>query len=507
MKLAAKLMLVFFAIVVLLAGVAGYFAVWQGFARLERQQMMQAEEIALQLQLQMQATGTSRVPDMVVRVLRQNGDAWERLRVRWVWLDDNVAEGHRPRVPVDRLVHVWDGRIETITVRDPSGVRHLLTYCPIRLEGGRLGGLELSESLQSWDDQAQTTLIAGLASIGAMSIAGVLVCWLVGVHWVGRPLDELIAKTHRVGQGDFSAPLDLNSRDELGQLADALNEMCGQLDQQQQQLRVETAERLAAMEQLRHADRLKTVGRLAAGIAHELGTPLNVVSGRAGLIASGKLSEQEIQQSAQTIKSEAERITRLIRQLLDFARRRSPQRNQIDLRDVARQTTQLLEPLALKRGVQLIIQDDGHPVLAFADFAQLQQVVTNLVMNAVQAMEHGGNVSIHMGTRTSSEDAGKAPAPCVFLSVQDQGAGITAEDQQHIFEPFYTTKQVGEGTGLGLSIAERIVREHGGWMEVQSRMGEGSRFTVMLPEQTNGPATGPQGLGRTDRVEENTEQG
>jgi two-component system, NtrC family, sensor kinase len=122
----------------------------------------------------------------------------------------------------------------------------------------------------------------------------------------------------------------------LSQLATALNQMCRQLDDQQQRIRSETAERLAAMEQLRHADRLKTVGRLAAGIAHEMGTPLNVVSGRAGLIASGKLSDEEIQQSALTIKAEADRITGIIRQLLDFARRRSPQRNQIDLRDVAR---------------------------------------------------------------------------------------------------------------------------------------------------------------------------
>ncbi len=484
MKLAAKLMLVFFAIVVLLAGVAGYFAVWQGFTRLERQHVVRAEEIARQLRLQLQASGTSRVPDMFVRVLQQNGNQWEQLRVRWVWLDDNVAEPYRPLVPVDRLVRVWDGSIETITVRDPSGVRHLLTYCPIRLESGRLGGLELAESLQSLDDQAYTTLIAGLASIGAMSIAGVLVCWLVGVRWVGRPLDQLIAKTHRVGQGDFSAPLDLKSRDELGQLAVALNEMCSQLDDQQQQIGVETSERLAAMEQLRHADRLKTVGRLAAGIAHELGTPLNVVSGRAGLIASGKLSEQEIQQSARTIKAEADRITGIIRQLLDFARRRSPQRTQIDLREVARQTTQLLEPLASKRGVHLVVEDNGHPVMACADFAQIQQVVTNLVMNAIQAMDHGGNVCVRMGTQATAEDSGKAPTTCVFLSVEDQGAGVALEDQEHIFEPFFTTKQVGLGTGLGLSIAEGIVREHGGWMEVHSRVGEGSRFTVLMPKQT-----------------------
>jgi two-component system, NtrC family, sensor kinase len=257
------------------------------------------------------------------------------------------------------------------------------------------------------------------------------------------------------------------------------------LGDQQQRIRSEAAERLAAMEQLRHADRLKTVGRLAAGIAHELGTPLNVVSGRAGLIASGKLSDEEIQQSAWTIKAEAERITGIIRQLLDFARRRSPQRVQIDLRDVARQTTQLLEPLALKRGVTLTVQGNGHAVTACADFAQIQQVVTNLVMNAIQAMGNGGQVCVRMGNQTRGAETDAAPSNHAFLCVEDQGTGITPEDLEHIFEPFFTTKHVGEGTGLGLSIAEGIIREHGGWMEVDSRPGEGSRFTVFLPEHSS----------------------
>jgi signal transduction histidine kinase len=327
--------------------------------------------------------------------------------------------------------------------------------------------------------------MAGLASIGAMSVAGVLVCWLVGVRWVGRPLERLIEKTHRVGRGDFSTPLDLKGHDELSQLAAALNQMCRQLEDQQQRIRSETTERLAAMEQLRHADRLKTVGRLAAGIAHELGTPLNVVSGRAGLIASGKLSDEEIQQSARTIKAEADRITGIIRQLLDFARRRSPQRNQIDLRDVARQTTQLLEPLALKRDVTLTVEGNGQPVTAYADFAQIQQVVTNLVMNAIQAMDSGGQVWVRMGNQTRSEEPDGTPSNYAFLSVEDQGMGIAPEDLEHIFEPFFTTKHVGEGTGLGLSIAEGIIREHRGWMEVDSRPGQGSRFTVFLPEQSS----------------------
>jgi signal transduction histidine kinase len=485
MRLTAKLMIVFFGVVILLTGVSTYFAVWQGFVRLEQQQAAYANQIANQLQQQLQTAWRSRGPEGIIQILQQDGANWQQVRMRWVWFDRSAAESHRPAAPLEQLADALGGRVMTVTTRDHSGVRHLLTYCPIEIGSDRPGGLELSESLQPLDEQTRTTAVVGLASIGIMAFAGVVVSWLAGVRWVGRPLEQLIAKTRRVGQGDFSEPLELRGHDELGQVADAMNEMCRQLEEQQQRIRDESAERLAAMEQLRHADRLKTVGRLAAGIAHEVGTPLNVVSGRAGLIAGGKLTEDEIRQSAQVIKSEADRITGIVRQLLDFARRRSPQRNQIDLRDIARQTAQLLEPLASKRGIALRVEEPDQAVNACADLAQMQQVVTNLIINAVQAMEDGGDVHVRLGLqarRKSGEPNGDRQL-YAFVTVEDQGCGIAEEDVQHIFDPFFTTKQVGEGTGLGLSIADGIVREHGGWMEVESRKGEGSRFTMFIPEQ------------------------
>jgi signal transduction histidine kinase len=133
----------------------------------------------------------------------------------------------------------------------------------------------------------------------------------------------------------------------------------------------------------------------------------------------------------------------------------------------------------------LTVEGNGQPVTAYADFAQIQQVVTNLVMNAIQAMDSGGQVWVRMGNQTRSEEPDGTPSDYAFLSVEDQGMGITPEDLEHIFEPFFTTKHVGEGTGLGLSIAEGIIREHRGWMEVDSRPGQGSRFTVFLPEQSS----------------------
>ncbi len=175
--------------------------------------------------------------------------------------------------------------------------------------------------------------------------------------------------------------------------------MCLNLAESQRKLREESAARIAAIEQLRHADRLKTVGRLASGIAHELGTPLNVVAGRAGLIASGKLDAAEIAQSAAAIRSEADKMTRIIRQLLDFARTGTPRKQPIDLRSVVRQTIDLLGAIAEKQKVRLQLEPSGEDAVADIDTGQIQQVLTNLTMNAIQAMPQGGPVEFRVGRR------------------------------------------------------------------------------------------------------------
>jgi signal transduction histidine kinase len=330
-------------------------------------------------------------------------------------------------------------------------------------------------------------VITAVISLAAIALAGAAIVTVVGVRWVAEPLEELLAKTRRIGQGDFGKPLAVHSQDELGQLAQALNEMCVQLNDQQETIRAEAAGRILALEQLRHADRLKTVGRLAAGIAHELGTPLNVVSGRAALIASDSLTADDIRTSAQTIKQEADRIADIIRQLLDFARQRSPQRSRVSLVDLVERTFSFLQPLADKRNVELRWAPGDNAAVAWLDSSQIQQVLTNLVVNAIQAMPDGGLVTTALGTAMASppDRADLATSAYQTITVEDQGHGIAAEDLKQIFEPFYTTKDVGEGTGLGLSIAFGIVQEHGGWIDVVSEPGKGSKFTVFLPQEEN----------------------
>jgi signal transduction histidine kinase len=258
--------------------------------------------------------------------------------------------------------------------------------------------------------------------------------------------------------------------------------MASALQHARSALEAETAARLSAQGSLRHADRLTTVGKLASGIAHELGTPLNVVDARARMIASRDVEGDEALQSAKIISSQVAQMTRIIRQLLDFARRGPPKRQTEPLRPLVRRTFELLGPLAHKRGVKLEERLE-EAQLACVDPGGFAQVLTNLVMNAVQAMQTAGSVEVTATSerRTPPPELGGEPRDFVRVDVTDNGPGIAPEAVDRIFEPFFTTKDVGEGTGLGLSVSYGIVRDHGGWIGVESQPGRGARFSVYLP--------------------------
>jgi signal transduction histidine kinase len=366
---------------------------------------------------------------------------------------------------------------------DEQGQEHLCTYARLMLPAERAAAIELAEPIRHADSNSLYFAWHAVVLMGATTLLGAVMAVALGGAWIGRPLRRLIEKTRRIGEGDLSGPLKMDRKDEFGELAKAINSMCEQMQAAQGKIAQEATARIAALEQLRHADRLRTVGRLAAGIAHELGTPLNVVSGRAGLIASGRLSPEDVHKSAVTIKSEADRITTIIRQLLDFARRNTPQRKTIDVNEVVRQTLELLKPIAEKRHYTFEVINQPLTLMLHVDAGQMQQVLTNLIVNAGEAMPHGGAVEIAMSRQpvTPPHGSGCAVGEYARLDVTDHGEGISPEIIDQIFEPFFTTKQVGEGTGLGLSIAYGIVQEHGGWIDVRSELGKGSCFSVYVP--------------------------
>jgi signal transduction histidine kinase len=183
------------------------------------------------------------------------------------------------------------------------------------------------------------------------------------------------------------------------------------------------------------------------------------------------------------ILEQANRMTTLIRQLLDFSRRQGPRFGLTSLRAIGTRAVDLLGSFARKRDVTLELQALTDPLLVAADEHQIQQVLTNIIMNGIQATPGGGRVTVTVETRETPARDGTAAVtePWVCVVVQDSGVGITPDDLPRIFEPFFTTKGVGEGTGLGLSVAYGIVHEHGGRIDVESELGRGSRFSVLLP--------------------------
>jgi two-component system NtrC family sensor kinase len=408
------------------------------------------------------------------------------VRVRWVWLDE-IASDKRAPLDVAALNATAEGTPVSTVWIDPSGADFRVTY--VRLDVGvpRAGALQLAESLESQHRFEKRTILDTVLATASLSIAAACLSMLLGVWIVGRPMRSLMEKARRTGQGDFSSPLHLRQNDELAELAVEMNTMCERLVDANQRIHAETRARIDAIEQLRHADRLMTVGKLASGIAHELGTPLNVVEARATMIASGETSREETLDYARIIVDAAGRMTRIIRQLLEFARRKGPQKSAQRIAPLIRRTLELLRPLGAKKRITLSL-DGEETKLVDVDASQFEQVVTNLVVNAIQSMTEPGAVEVHITEERASPPAdvvhGNVPsakAEYACVRIVDQGVGIPADHLAHIFEPFFTTKDVGEGTGLGLSVAYGIVRDHGGWIDVKSEVDKGTEFRVFLP--------------------------
>ena len=244
----------------------------------------------------------------------------------------------------------------------------------------------------------------------------------------------------------------------------------------------EVAAREDALGQLRHAERLTTIGKLAAGIAHEIGTPLNVISGRAELIASGTLDPPAIKASAAIVIEQSERVGSIIRQLLDFARRGGTRVTRTDVSDLVETTALLLGSIAKKTGVEIVRL--GSHVEANLNRAEMQQVLTNLITNSIHAMPKGGQIEIETRLEHTRPPGlvSRLRRAYAVIQVRDHGSGIALEVLPKVFDPFFTTKDLGQGTGLGLSVAYGIVRDHHGWLTIDTKIGGGTTVTVYVPQ-------------------------
>lgn len=236
-------------------------------------------------------------------------------------------------------------------------------------------------------------------------------------------------------------------------------------------------EKRMLLEQLRHADRLATLGQLAAGMAHELNEPLGSILGFAQLARKNSDLPEQAAGDIERIAAAALHARDIIRKLLLFAHQTPPSRAPLDLNHLVENGLQFLRAHCEQEAVEIQLALAPEPPRLVADGGQLHQVLTNLVVNALQAMPHGGTLTI--STATDDEHA--------MLIVEDTGIGIAEDAMDKLFLPFFTTKDVGVGTGLGLPVAHGIVTAHGGSIQVQSTVGHGSRFEVCLPLETLPP--------------------
>jgi signal transduction histidine kinase len=374
----------------------------------------------------------------------------------------------------------------------PRGLSHLVGVLPLRDEdGSSLGIVAVVRPLDELRrDLASETIQTG-ASILTLLAAIIGVIWvLVSIH-VRRPLVDLIGAMRAVRDGDLSGGVLVHRRDELGEVAAEFNSMVRDLEEARRQLIASADAREALEAGLLRVDKLVTVGQLSAGLAHEIGSPLQILGGRARALAARTDLPPEVVRSGRILAEQSDRIARIVEQLLAFARRKAVTMGEIDIRSAVRAIVDLIETEARRRGIQMVFEcaEDALPRVV-ADADGVQQVALNLLSNALQATPRGGRVRLAMASSSFKLEQGSREQPSVSFVVEDTGGGIPDEARRRIFEPFFTTWTESGGTGLGLAVVKSIVDEHGGTILVSSERGSGTRFTVHFPVAGAAAATG-----------------
>jgi two-component system NtrC family sensor kinase len=358
-----------------------------------------------------------------------------------------------------------------------------------------LGVLDTNLSLAKVDqglahESREMMIYTALALLGVVSLSGLFV-WIV-VH---NPLRELETGTERIASGKLGYQIPVRSHDEVGELAQSFNDMSNRLQVAQAEItawartledRVEekTRELKQAHQTMLHVEKMATIGKMAAVVAHEINNPLSGILTYSKLVkrwieknTTPSLKQEEMRGSLDLVASESKRCGELVKNLLSFSRVSPMNLAWCDLNQVIDRCVRLVQHKLDLGGIQVNLDLLTDLPAAHCDPAQVEQVVLAMVMNAIDAMPQGGNLWI--GTRVSGG--------ALALVIRDDGIGIPEEHLAHIFEPFYTTKESG-GSGLGLAISQNIVERHGGHIELKSVAGEGTTFKIVLPIDSQRPA-------------------
>jgi len=405
-----------------------------------------------------------------------------------------------------------------------TAYERLILYAPLWVQGRTAGGIQMDLAL----GDVMTQLLKSQRIILLSIILDAVILVAFGSFLLSRvlvkPLRGLVQLTQKISEGDFNEKIEGSSTNEIGQLIASFNRMIERLKANREELEdyvrsleVANKQLKQAQEELIRTEKLASIGRFAAGVAHEVGNPLGAILGYTSMLEKGQIEPEESKDYLQRIEKEIQRINRIVRELLDFSRPSRGEIREVEVNKVLENTLSLLSYQKSFRNIetQLDLQPDLPGVMA--DESQLSQVFLNMMLNAVDAMPAGGvlriQTQVHVVEEAFTEQLERHFAPrrrgdpvesdysrlrkldplsailakfsrgdrLVKIRISDTGAGIEKEDLKRIFDPFFTTKPPDKGTGLGLSICLRIVESVGGVIRVESEGGQGSAFEIYLP--------------------------
>jgi signal transduction histidine kinase len=354
-------------------------------------------------------------------------------------------------------------------------------YAAISDRGQLVGAARLTLSLSAEQERLKGSRHLFLAYF----VLDFLLLLVLGSYLLSRtvvlPIRRLLSATRRIADGDLGAAVQIPGSSEVSELCDAFNAMVLALREKRNEVEEKVDSLKRANEQITEArgeairsEKLASVGLLAAGMAHEIGTPLAAIMGYTGILSEELAEDREKSDYLRRIEAESRRIDRIVRGLLDYARPKAEIREQVELPALMEKTLELLSSQGALKLLNCSVETEpGLPAVP-ADPHQLEQLLINLVMNARDAMPDGGDLQLK-GRREGNE---------VLIEVIDNGGGMPPEHLPLVFDPFFTTKEPGKGTGLGLAIAARIADSCGGRITVESELGKGSRFVVRIGIRT-----------------------